>query len=147
MRVPGARPGRPRRHQAGFGLTDVVVGMTLLGIAVVLLPNLFLTAMTQGKSSGIYGTASTWAQAEFDYLRGVGYTSSCLAQGTTTITPSSSGCTSLQPALPRDFPQATVQVENNALGQSGLKRITIKVYYPSTGTVFYRVVTYVTQFS
>jgi len=142
--------GRPRgagSHETGLGLTDVVVGMTLLAIAVLLLPNLFLTAMTQGKNSGVYGEAAVWSQAEFDYLRGVGYSSSCLAQGTTTITPSSAGCTALQPALPIDFPQATVQVENNALGQTGLKRITIKIYYPSTGTVFYRVVTYVTQFS
>ena len=128
-------------------MIDVVVGMTLLAISVILLPNLFLTAMTQGKSSGAYGEAATWAQAEFEYLRGVGFTSSCLAQGTTTITPTSSGCTALQPALPMDFPQATVQIENNALGQTGLKRVTVKVFYPSTGTVFYRVVTYVTQFS
>lgn len=121
--------------------------MTLLAISVLLLPNLFLTAMTQGKNSGVYGTAAVWAQAEFDYLRGVGFTSPCLAQATTTITPTSVGCTTLQPALPRDFPQATLQVENNALGQSGLKRVTVKVYYPSTSVVFYRVVTYVTQFS
>ena len=120
--------------------------MTLLGISVILLPNLFLTAMTQGKNSGVYGEAATWAQAESDYLRGVGYTSACLGAGTTTITPSSSGCTALQPALPRDFPQATVQVENN-VALTGLKRVTIKIFYPSTGTVFYRVVTYVTQFS
>jgi hypothetical protein len=121
--------------------------MTQLSISVISLPNLFLTAMTQGKNSGVYGEAATWAQAEFDYLRSVGFTSPCLAQGTTTITPTSSGCTTLQPALPRDFPQATLQVEDNALGQTGLKRVTIKVSYPSTGTVFYRVVTYVTQFS
>ncbi len=130
-----------------MGITDVLVGLTLLGIAVIMLPNLFLTAMSQGKNSGVYGEAATWAQAESDYLRGVGYTSSCLAAGTTTITPTSSGCTGLQPALPKDFPQATVQVENNALGQTGLKRVTIRVFYPSTGTVFYRVVTYVTQFT
>jgi hypothetical protein len=128
-------------------MADVVVGLTLLAIAVILLPNLFLSAMTQGKSSGVYGEAATWAQAESDYLRGVGYTSSCLNAGTTTVTPNSSGCTTLQPTLPKDFPQATVQVENNALGQTGLKRVTILIYYPSTGTVFYRVVTYVTQFS
>ena len=140
-------PRRSVQSETGFGLVDVVVGMTLLAISVLLLPNLFLTAMTQGKNSGVYGEAATWAQAEFDYLRGVGFTSSCLAQGTTTITPTSTGCTTLQPALPKDFPQSTVQVENNALGQSGLKRITILVYYPSTGTIFYRVVTYVTQFS
>jgi hypothetical protein len=141
---PRKRPGRP---EAGLGMTDVLVGMMLVGISVVLLPNLFLSAMTQGKNSGVYGEAATWAQAESDYLRGVGFTSSCLAQGTTTITPTSSGCTALQPALPRDFPQATMQVEDNALGQTGLKRVTIMVYYPSTGAVFYRVVTYVTQFS
>ena len=146
MASSGGR-GRPRRQEAGLGLTDVLVGMTLLGLAVMLLPNLVLTAMTQGKNSGVYGEAATWAQAEFDYLRGVGFTSSCLAQGTTTITQTSSGCTALQPALPIDFPQATVQVEDNALGQTGLKRVTIMVYYPSTGAVFYRVVTYVTQFS
>jgi hypothetical protein len=128
-------------------MTDVLVGLTLLGISVVLLPNLFLTAMTQGKNSGVYGEAAVWAQAESEYLRGVGFTSPCLAQGTTTITPTASGCTALQPALPRDFPQATVQVEDNALGQTGLKRVTIKIFYPSTGTVFVRVVTYVTQFS
>ncbi len=146
MTVSGG-PRRPGQSETGFGLVDVVVGMTLLAIAVMLLPNLFLTAMTQGKNSGVYGEAATWAQAEFDYLRGVGFTSPCLAQGTTTITPASSGCTTLQPALPNDFPQATMQVENNALGQTGLKRVTINIYYPSTGTVFYRVVTYVTQFS
>ena len=121
--------------------------MTLLSISVILLPNLFLTTMTQGKNSGVYGEAATWAQAESEYLRGIGFTSSCVAQGTTTITPTSSGCTTLQPALPKDFAQATVQVEDNALGQTGLKRITILVYYPSTVTVFYRVVTYVTQFN
>src|SRR5262249_9329483 len=114
--------------------------------SVVLLPNLFLTAMTQGKGSGVYGEAATWAQAESDYLRSVGYASSCLAAGTTTITPSSSRCTTPQTALPRDFPHATVQVENN-VGQTGLKRVTIKIFYPSTSAVFYRVVTYVTQFS
>jgi hypothetical protein len=146
MAASGSR-GRPRRQEAGLGLTDVVVGMTLLGLAVMMLPNLFLTAMTQGKNSGVYGEAATWAQAEFDYLRGIGFTSPCLAQGTTTITPTSSGCTALQPALPIDFPQATIQVEDNALAQTGLKRVTIMVYYPSTSTVFYRVVTYVTQFS
>ena len=127
-------------------MTDVLVGLTLLGIAVILLPNLFLTAMTQGKNSGVYGEAAVWGQAESEYLRGVGFTNPCLAQGITTITPTSSGCTTLQPALPRDFPQATVQVENN-VGLTGLKRVTIKIFYPSTGTVFYRVVTYVTQFS
>lgn len=146
MRARGG-PGRRARHEAGLGMTDVLVGMTLLGIAVILLPNLFLSAMTQGKSSGVHGEAATWVQAESDYLRGVGFTSPCLAAGTTTITPTSSGCTGLQPALPQDFPQATVQVEDNALGQTGLKRVTIKVFYPSTGTVFYRMVTYVTQFS
>jgi hypothetical protein len=145
--APSAGRGRPGRHEIGLGLTDVVVGMTLLGIAVMLLPNLFLTAMTQGKNSGVYGEAATWAQAEFDYLRGVGFTSTCLAQATTTITPASSGCTALQPTLPKDFPQATMQVEDNALGQTGLKRVTIIVYYPSTSTVFYRVVTYVTKFT
>jgi Tfp pilus assembly protein PilV len=139
-------PGSIRRPNAGLGLTDVLVGMTLLATAVISLTNLFITAMSQGKNSGVYGEAATWTQGELDYLRAVGFTSSCLAQGTTTITPTSSGCTTLQPALPIDFPQATVQVEDNALGQTGLKRVTIQIYHP-VGTVFYRVVTYVTQFS
>jgi Tfp pilus assembly protein PilV len=140
------RPGSARHPDAGLGLTDVLVGMTLLAMAVISLTNLFITAMSQGKNSGVYGEAATWAQGELDYLRAVGFTSSCLIQGTTTITPTSSGCTALQPALPVDFAQATVQVEDNALGQTGLKRVTIQMYHP-TGTLFYRVVTYVTQFS
>jgi hypothetical protein len=32
-------------------MTDALVGMTLLAISVLLLPNLFLTAMTQGAYS------------------------------------------------------------------------------------------------
>jgi len=136
-----------RRREAGLGLTDVLVGMTLLAMSVISLTNLFITAMSQGKNTGVYGEAAAWAQGELDYLRGVGFASACLAQGTTTITPGSSGCTALQPSLPIEFPQATVQVEDNALGQTGLKRVTVQMYYPATGTVFYRVVTYVTQFS
>ncbi len=134
------------RRETGLGLTDVLVGMTLLAIAVISMSNLFNTAMSQGKSAGVHAEAATWAQGEMDYLRGVGFTSACLAQGTTTFTPASPTCTSLQPSLPLDFPQATVQVEDNALGQTGLKRVTIQVFHPA-GTVFYRVVTYVTQFT
>jgi Tfp pilus assembly protein PilV len=141
-----ARLFRHRADEAGFSLTDVLVGLTLLAIAVISLTNLLLTAMTQGKNAGIQAEASTWAQGELDYLRGLAFTSSCLAQGTRTITFSSAGCTALEPQLPRDFPQATVQVENNALGRAGLKRITIQVNQPA-GTVFYRTVTYVTKLS
>jgi hypothetical protein len=134
-----------RFGESGIALVDIIIGMSLLAVATITLTNLFLTAMGQAANAGTNGQAAAWAQAETDYLRGVGYTSACLNPGTTTITSTSSGCTSVQPSLPITFSQATVQVENNALGQTGLKRITILVYRPA-GTVFYRVVTYVTQF-
>jgi hypothetical protein len=127
---------------------DVMVGMTLLAIAAVALTTLLLTAMALAKSSGVHAEAAAWTQAEMDYLRGVGYTSSCLNAGTATITTSTTSCTT-SASLPTDFTQATVQVENNVLSQTGLKRITILVYKGGTAAanVYYRVVTYVTQFS
>jgi Tfp pilus assembly protein PilV len=134
------------RGERGFGLTDVLVGMTLLAISTVSLNTLFLTAMGQGKSAGVEARAAVWAQAETDYLRSTGYGSPCLAAGTTTITPTSSGCTAVQPPLPVEFPTATVQVEDNALGTTGLKRVTVLVYRPAAG-VYYEVVTYVAQTS
>jgi len=50
----------------------------------------------------------------------------------------------VEPALPADLAQATVQVEDN-VGQTGLKRITIQISRES-GIVLFRVVTYETQF-
>lgn len=133
---------KPPRGEQGFGLTDILVGMTLLAISTVSLTNLFITAMGQGKNAGVEARAAVWAQAETDYLRGTGYGSPCLAARTITITPTSLGCTAVQPPLPVDFPSATVQVEDNALGTSGLKRVTVLVYNPAGG-VYYEVVTYV----
>jgi Tfp pilus assembly protein PilV len=142
---------QPRQHRAprpeqGFSLTDILVGMTLLAISTISLTNLFIGAMGQGKNAGVAAHAAVWAQAETDYLRSVGYGSSCLAAGITTITSTSSGCTVVQPPLPIEFPTATVQVEDTALGMAGLKRVTVLVYRP-TGIVYYRVVTYVAQTS
>ncbi|HYM90974.1 MAG TPA: hypothetical protein VEW91_04995 [bacterium] len=136
-----ARHGRER----GIGLVDVMIGLTVLAFVTASLLSVFLSSIAQAHASGARAEAATWVQGEADYLRWMGYTSSCLAAGTRTLTPTSAGCTALEPTLPREFAQATVQVENNVLGQTGLKRITIEVSQVP-GTVFYRVVTYETQF-
>jgi len=129
---------------AGVTLIDVMVGLTILAFVTAALLSIFISGIAQARTSGVRGEAAAWAQSEIDYLRYVGYTNSCLSAGTRTITPASVPCTSVEPTLPPDLAQATVQVENN-VGQTGLKRITIQVSRES-GIVLYRVVTYETQF-
>ena len=129
---------------AGVTLIDVMVGLTILAFVTAALLGIFISGIAQARISGVRGEASTWAQSEIDYLRYMGYTSSCLGAGTRTITATSSPCTSVEPPLPADLAQATVQVENN-VGQTGLKRVTIEISRVS-GIVLYRVVTYETQF-
>jgi len=131
--------------ERGIGLVDVMIGLTVLAFVTTSLLSVFLSSIAQAHASGVRAEAATWVQGEVDYLRWLGYANACLAQGTRTLTPISSGCTALEPSLPREFAQATVQVEANVLGQPGLKRITIEVSQVP-GTVFYRVVTYETQF-
>jgi type II secretory pathway pseudopilin PulG len=125
-------------------LIDVMVGLTILAFVTAALLSIFISAIAQARTSGVRGEAAAWAQSELDYLRYVGYTNSCLSAGTRTITPTSVPCTSVEPPLPPDLAQATVQVENN-IGQTGLKRITIQISRES-GIVLYTVVTYETQF-
>lgn len=142
-----AHPARPL--DAGVTLIDVMVGLTILAFVAASLLAIFVSAIAQARTSGVRGEASSWAQSELDFLRYVGYSSSCLSAGTRTITPTSASCAaapfaSLEPALPASLAQATVQVENN-VGQTGLKRITIEVsQFP--GAVLERVVSYETQF-
>ncbi len=140
---------RRARGDDGLTLVDVTIGLVILAIATFLVFNVFVTGITQARASGVQTEATAWANGEVEYLRWLGYTqwltSSCIAASTRTIPPNSSGCTTLEPVLPNDFGQATVRVEDNALGQPGLKRITIKVFTP-LGKVIYEVVTYVTQF-
>ncbi len=137
------------RNDAGATILDTLAGMAFLAIVVSSLANFFLGTMTQAKSAGLRAEAAVWAQAELDYLRGLSYPNSyqnsCLTVATNTYTPTSSGCTSLQPALPSDFTKATVQIDT-VPGQSGLKRITIQVYQTAT-TVLFTTVTYVAQYS
>ncbi len=135
---------RRARGDDGLTLVDVTIGLVILAIATFLIFNVFVTGIMQAKASGIQTEATAWTNGEVEYLR---YTYSCLTAGTWTITPSSPACSpaNLEPALPTDFHHATVQVEDNAVGQAGLKRITIKVFTP-LGKVIYEVVTYVTQF-
>ena len=139
---PGSRLDRGR--ESGVGLVDVLIGLTILGFVTASLLSVFISGIAQAHNSGIRGEAAAWVQSELDYLRFVGYTSSCLNPGTRTITPTSVPCTSVEPALPADLAQATVQVENN-IGQTGLKRITIQAFQ-TTGSVLYRVATYEAQF-
>ena len=134
---------RKDREDDGVALLDVMIGLTLLSFVTAALFSIFLWGITQARTSGARGEAAAWAQSEIDYLRFMGYTSSCLYAGTRTITPTSVPCTSVEPALPADLAQATVQVENN-VGLAGLKRVTIQV--SRTGAVLYRMVTYETQF-
>jgi len=138
-----------RRRDAGVTLVDVMMGLTILAFVAASLYGIFLSAIAQARTSGVRGEAAAWAQSEIDFLRYVGYNSSCLNVGTRTITPTSASCASpplagLEPALPASLAQATVQVENN-VGQTGLKRITIQVSQ-YTSAVLERVVTYETQF-
>jgi len=137
---------RPRGFPgvAGVTLIDVMVGLTILAFVTAALLSIFISGIAQARTSGVRGEAATWAQSEIDYLRYVGYTNSCLNAGTRTITPTSVPCTTVEPALPADLAQATVQVEDN-VGQTGLKRITIQISRES-GIVLFRVVTYETQF-
>ncbi len=130
--------------EAGVTLVDVMIGLTILAFATAALFNIFLSGIAQAQTSGVRGEAAAWAQSEIDYLRYVGYTSVCLNAGIRTITPTSVPCTSVEPTLPAELAQATVQVENN-VGQTGLKRITLEVSRVS-GIILYRVVTYETQF-
>ena len=121
-------PSRARSWgERGIGLVDVMIGLTVLAFVTTSLLSVFLSSIAQAHASGVRAEAATWAQGEMDYLRWLGYTNACLAQGTRTLTPTSSGCTALEPSLPHEFDQATVQVEANVLGQPGLKRITIEV--------------------
>lgn len=130
-------------------LIDVMVGLTILAFVAASLFGIFLSAIAQARTSGVRGEAAAWAQSEIDFLRYVGYNSSCLNVATRTITPTSASCAaaplaSLEPILPATLAQATVQVENN-VGQTGLKRITIQVsQFP--GVVLESVVTYEAQF-
>ena len=138
----------PRRirdlGEAGLTLVDVIIGLTILAFVTAALYTVLLSGIAQAQTSGVRGEAAAWAQSEIDYLRYVGYTSVCLNAGTRTITPTSLPCTSVEPTLPAELAQATVQVEYN-VGQAGLKRITIQVSR-APGVVLYRVVTYETQF-
>jgi len=138
----------PRRirdpREAGLTLVDVIIGLTILAFVTAALYTVLLSGIAQAQTSGVRGEAAAWAQSEIDYLRYVGYTSVCLNAGTRTITPTSLPCTSVEPTLPAELAQATVQVEYN-IGQAGLKRITIQVSR-APGVVLYRVVTYETQF-
>lgn len=138
----------PRRirdlGEAGLTLVDVIIGLTILAFVTAALYSVLLSGIAQAQTSGVRGEAAAWAQSEIDYLRYVGYTSVCLGAGTRTITPTSLPCTSVEPTLPAELAQATVQVEYN-VGQAGLKRITIQVSR-APGVVLYRVVTYETQF-
>jgi hypothetical protein len=137
-------PARRRREDRGVALVDVMIGLTILAFVTASLFTVFLSGIAQAHLSGVRGEAAAWAQSELEYLRYAGYGSPCLAAGTRTLTATSSGCGPLEPALPADLAQATVQVENN-IGQAGLKRITLAVYqFP--GTLLYKAVTYETQF-
>lgn len=139
-------PPRLRSHlgETGVTLIDVMVGLTILAFVTVALLNIFISGIVQARTSGVRGKAAAWAQSEIDYLRYVGYTSSCLDTGARTITSTSIPCTSVEPPLPADLAQAIVQIEDN-VGQSGLKRIGIEIERAS-GVVLYKVVTYETQF-
>ena len=137
--------GARSRGDAGVGLVDVMIGLTILAFVTATLLSIFLSGITQARTSGLRAEATTWAQSQIDYLRYQGVTSPCLTAGIRTITPVSPVCAALEPALPADLATATVQVETNALGQAGLRRITIQVSHVP-GTVFYQVVTYETQF-
>ncbi len=143
------RPHPARPQDAGVTLIDVMVGLTILAFVAASLLAIFVSAIAQARTSGVRGEAASWAQSELDFLRYVGYGSSCLNAGTRTITPTSASCAAspfgnLEPGLPASLAQATVQVENN-VGQTGLKRITIQVsQFP--GAVLERVVSYETQF-
>ena len=140
--IPRSGPGS--RRQAGFALADVLTGLTLLSFVTLTLLNIYLSGITHARTAGVDAEAAMWVQAETDYLRWVGYPSVCLAAGTRTITPSSTPCTSVEPALPAEFAQATIQVEDSALGRPGLKRMTFQVYRVP-GAVLYEAATYVTR--
>jgi hypothetical protein len=137
-------PRRRSERAQGIALVDVIIGLTILAFVTASLFTIFLSGIAQAHVSGARGEAAAWAQSELDYLRFGGYGSACLAAGTRTLMPTSSGCTLMEPTLPADLAQATVQVENN-IGQTGLKRITVQVFQVP-GVLLYRVVTYETQF-
>ena len=143
-RVMARRTCRIRHGQAGIALTDVVVGMTVLAFVTIAVMNVFLAGFTQARTAGVHAEAATWVQGEMEYLRGLNFDHACLSGGTRTLTPTSAGCTVLEPALPAGFLQTTVQVEDNALGRPGLKRVTIEITR-TAGAVFYRAATYVTE--
>jgi hypothetical protein len=126
-------------------LADILVGLTLLALVTVSLMSSFVVGFTEARTSGVHARAATWVQAEIDYLRSLGYAHACLATGTRTLTRTSGPCTALEPPLSAGLAQATVQVETNVLGRPGLKRLTVEVFRQA-GPLFYRVVTYVTEF-
>lgn len=142
--VTGGRLWRARGCPAGFAMIDVVVGMTVLAFVSISVMNVFLTVFTQARTSGVHAEAATWVQGEAEYLRGLDFDHTCLGAGARTITPTSPPCSAVEPPLPAGFVQASVQVEDDALGRPGLKRLTIEVSR-TAGTVFFRVATYVTE--
>jgi len=58
--------GRPA---AGFSLLEVLIGMTILGIAVIGLAQLFVMSIANNKRGGEIGQATFLAQQQVDYLR------------------------------------------------------------------------------
>ncbi len=72
---------KPKRHQAGFSLVEVMVAILVLGIAVVGLTGGLTTALRSGKETELQTTASLFAAGQIELLRAQGGLSDGVTQG------------------------------------------------------------------
>jgi len=59
-----------KKHARGFSLVEVLVGLFLVGVAVIGLAELFLVAVTNNRRADQVANATFLAQQQIDWLRG-----------------------------------------------------------------------------
>lgn len=143
------RAGQRRwRRQQGTTLIETIVATAVLAILSTTALGGVMFGISQTRNTFNRATAAAWVEAEFDFLRLAGYSSTILNVGSTTLTQTTGyrtfGTSVVEPTIPTYYDHAVVTVA--AVGTLSVKQVTVTLYTgPSTS--FYVLSTYVSQFT
>lgn len=146
MRRPSRIPRQSLLGRGGFTIVEAVVSTALLGILAIFVLGGLLFGMTEARGGQDRAAASSWAQAELDYLLLQGY--SGLSAPTTRTLTQTSGYTTygaiLEPAIPSGFDHAIVGVQ--AVTGVSVKQVTVTLYHDPS-SIYTIISTYVSNYT
>jgi prepilin-type N-terminal cleavage/methylation domain-containing protein len=131
--------------QRGFTIVETVVSTALLGILTIFVLGGLLFGMTQARGGQNRAAASSWAQAELDYLLLEGYSN--LTVPTTRTLTQTSGYTAyggiLEPVIPAGADHAVISIQ--AVSGLSVKQVTVTLYQ-APSSVYATLSTYISNY-